>query len=359
MTSPLASIADEVILIDNLSSFGTADNHTGPGGLTGRMDYGNGNVSFDQFLGQALSSVGTPVPNLLLGGVPQESPSSFYRDGNIIAPISDPASAFDAIFSGGAPDPNATDGAAQAQALARRTSILDLVTQELTELSSAVGAEARVNLELHAESVRNFEQRLAGGSDPSGPSITCSTPAPVGDSGMDLQNSALNLGLAVEAFACDVTRVAAVQFGHHQSTQVSLPEVQGDWHNFLHSGLHEELKRLEMWMCDRFVETVQALKNRAAPDGNGTLFDQTLVIWTRDMGDAIVHNGNDMRFVVSGGAGGYFRYAPGGRYVNGQGTRHQRIFFNCFEALGVQSVEGFGASDVESEGRSPLAELCA
>jgi len=45
MTSPLASIADELILIDNLSSFGTADNHTGPGGLTGRMDYGNGNVS--------------------------------------------------------------------------------------------------------------------------------------------------------------------------------------------------------------------------------------------------------------------------------------------------------------------------
>ena len=157
------------------------------------------------------------------------------------------------------------------------------------------------------------------------------------------------------AFACDLTRVACVQFGHHQNTQVSLPEVgnPGNWHNdFIHSdNPRMRLTNLERWLALQFVATANKLKALPAPTGSGTLFDQTLMVWARDMGDSIGHNGNDMRFVFSGGAGGYLVTSPNGRYVNGGGDAHQRALLNCAAAMGVTDFTGFG--DVNAP-RTPL-----
>src|SRR5690606_34331884 len=131
-------------------------------------------------------------------------------------------------------------------------------------------------------------------------------------------------------------RVAAVQFGHHQNTQVNLPEVgtPGDWHNaFIHSdNPRTRLVKLEQWLAKQFVAAADKLKATPAPDGNGSLFDQTLMVWAREMGDAVLHDGSDMRFVLSGGAGGYLK--TGGSYINGGGQPHSRVLINILEAMG-------------------------
>ena len=43
-----------------------------------------------------------------------------------------------------------------------------------------------------------------------------------------------------------------------------------------------------------------------------TLFDNTLMVWARDMGDAQNHNQQSMRFVLASGNGGYLKTASGG-----------------------------------------------
>jgi hypothetical protein len=354
MTEGLAPLAANLTLIEKLSSLGTADNHAAPGGLTGLGYSGQRHTSVDVFIADRLRAAGvtTAIPNLLLGGVPTEQQTSFLRDGQRLSPIASPTAAFDAIFAGAAPG----DGNASAL-LRRRKSTLDLLKGELAGLSRELGSDERRKLELHTASIREVERRLTGDG---GGAATCAPPAEPSPAGQDLLNSAIHLDLAVTALACDITRVAAVQFGNHQSTQISIPEVgqPGDWHNsFIHGdNPRTRLTNLERWLCEQFVAAATKLRSLPDPDGDGTLFDSTLMVWARDMGDAVGHNGNDMRFVFSGGAGGYLRTSAGGRYLDGKGAAHQQALMTCCDAMGITDTAGFGDHNAP---REPLAALAA
>lgn len=352
MLEPLEPLRDSLILVDGLDSKATAENHAAPGGLCG-VGYGsNQKISVDQFISDAVGG-DTTFPSLILGSVSTESQSTFYRDNQILSPLFLPSTAYETLFDG-VSGGGGEDEATLALRLARRQSVLDLVTDQISTLSGELGAAERQKLELHTESIRELEDRLVSG----GASADCDPGGAPADSPESLTNCALHADLAVSAFACGLTRVAAVEFGHHQATQVSLPEIgSGDWHQFLHSNRFDEVVRLERWVAEQFVAAAERLKSLPAPDGGGTLYDQTLMIWTRGMGDAVVHNGTDMRFVIAGGAGGYLNHSPSGRYVEGGGEAHQRVLFNLCEAMGVSDFTGFGGDGGEFGAREPLSEI--
>jgi hypothetical protein len=349
MTEPLEPLRSNLVIVEHLSGQGTADNHGAPGGLTGLGYAGQNHLSVEQFIADGLraSGVATPIPSLLLGGVATEQQSTFWRGGQRLTPIFSPQTAYETIFAGVSPG-----GAPSADLLRRRQSALDHVRGELGQLAGALGGSERQKLELHTDSIRQLEERLSGGGGDSCEPVA----APVAG-GQPLLDSATHLDLAIAAFACDVTRVAAVEFGNHQSTQVSLPEVgaPGDWHNnFVHGdNPRARLVALERWLCQEFVGAGEKLQAIPAPDGDGTLFDQTLMLWARDMGDSVVHNG-DMRFVFAGGAGGTLRTSPGGRYIDGRGDAHQRALITCCHAMGLTDTTGFGDA---AASRAPLAEV--
>ena len=347
MTEPLAPLRPNLVLVEKLSSMGSADNHAAPGGLTGQGYSGQTRISIDQYVADRIRAAGvvTPIPSLILGSVKTEQQTTFYRNNQPLGPIYSPVAAYDAIFAGvGGVSPNL---------LRRRKSALDLVNSELKQLSNQLGSHERQKLELHAASIRAVEDRLTPGG-----TTACAAGTRPPEASQDLLASATHLDLAVTAFACDITRVASVQFGHHQNTQVSLSEVgnPGNWHNdFIHGdNPRARLASLERWLALQFVATANKLKALPAPTGGGTLFDQTLMVWARDMGDAVAHNGSDMRFVFSGGAGGYLVTSPNGRYVDGGGEAHQRALVNCGAAMGVTNFTSFG--DV-AQPRTPLDSI--
>lgn len=363
MTEPLSPINSDIIIVEKLDSHGTAGSHGAPGGLCGANFSGTPLISVDQYLSDQLKSAGvqTQIPNLVLGGVSSEGPSTFYRNNQALSPIAAPSTAYSAIFGAGVPDtPGDSSQSPALERLHRRQSMLDVLTGEIAQLSQGLGAEERAKLEAHADSIRQMELRLAQqeeqlqNPDP----VQCMTPSNPGDGSEPLLDAALHMDLAINAFACDLTRVATVEFGHHQNTQVNLPEVgaPGDWHNtFIHSdNPRTRLVNLERWLAGQFVAAVNQLKSTPAPDGNGTLFDQTLIVWARGMGDAVLHDGSDMRFVLSGGAGGYLR--PGNSYINGGGQAHSKVLFNMLEAMGVSDFSGMGSSTTD---KVPLSELRA
>lgn len=365
MTEPLAPLNSNLVLVEKLDSKGTANSHGGPGGLTGANFSGKPLISVEQYISDQLRNAGviTQIPNLVLGGVSSEAQSTFYRANRPITPIFSPSAAYAAIFGGGGQEfpGDSTEPPAQAR-IRRRKSMLDVLNGEIAQLSQALGAEERAKLEAHTQSLRQMEERLAQQEDllnnPVPVAVECSTPSDPGSGSEALMNSVLHMDLAINAFACDLTRVAAVQFGHHQSTQVSLAEVgsPGDWHNgFLHSdNPRTRLVNLERWLAGQFVAAANKLKETPAPDGNGSLFDQTLMVWARDMGDAVNHGGSDMRFVLSGGAGGYLR--TGGSYIDGGGRAHSKVLFNMVEAMGISDPSGLGDDTTD---REPLSEIRA
>lgn len=344
---PLAPIADTLLVVDNLDSKGTASGHAAPGGLTG-LGYGAQNaISLEQFVGDQLNQNGfTAFSSLILGGVSSEAQSTFYRDGKVLSPLFLPSAAFETVFASALGD-DSVDPQAR---LLRRTSILDVVGGQLRDLQAQLGTEERAKLDLHAESLRQLEQRLelqTQGGD-------CSVLARPSDPGQALANSALHVEIAINAIACGLTDVVAVEFGHHQATPVDIPSAVGDWHGFLHSNLTDELIATERFVAEQFLLAAQRLQETPAPEG-GSLYDHTVMIWTRGMGDAVIHAGNNMPYVLAGGAGGYLRQSPNGIYVDGGGEAHQRLLFNVCEALGIVDLAGFGSSDSNVGDREPLS----
>lgn len=359
MTEPLEPLKANLCIIEKLSSFGSASSHGSPGGLTGLNHGAPTHISVEQFISDRLPQM--PIKNLILGGVSSEQQTTFYREGRALTPIYSPQTAHQAIFSGFTPGGgNMTDPPGMTVAERRRRSALDLVKGELTALSGRLGAAEREKLELHADSIRQLEQSLeAGMGGGSEPIAECSVPGAPDAGSEPLLASASHLDLAVRALACGRTRVAAVQFGHHQNTQVSLPDVgsPGDWHNtFMHSDMapRTRLIELERWLCRQFVRAADQLKATPLLDGSGSLFDRTLMVWARDMGDGVLHSGDDMRFVFAGGSGSYLAFSPNGRYIDGRGAHHQSALVSMCEAMGVTDYSAFGDPN---QPRTPVPTL--
>jgi hypothetical protein len=362
-TSPLAAIRQHTVMIEGLPSGNPGDNHGSPDALTGLGFAASGRpdlVSVDQFIADGLLAAGVQasVPSLLLGAEATASGGkTMFNRGNNLPTISSPLSAFKAVFG------NAMNaGAAPPDLLLkRRKSTLDAISGQLQTLRQGVGTEARARLDLHLDSIRQIEKRLAGGG---GQIAGCGQDVGATDDTTDvLKANLVHLDILVGALACNATRVAAIQFGSDQVLQVNLPELglQGDEHGLmLHSGEGDGFKKLtqfEKWLSERFVDLVKRLEATPDPDGGGTLLDTTLVVWARDMGDGAAHNQQSMRFVFAGSK--YLKTDPNGRYIDfGGRVRHERALLSICEAMGITDFKGFGAADLGSN-KLPLAELRA
>jgi hypothetical protein len=396
MTQPLSAIKDNVLLVEGCPAGNPGDGHGSPAGLTGQGNgyYAVNNVqqlaiSVDQFVADKLvkSGVKRPLASLVLGSDTATGVTLSYRGGKAVAPIASPASAFATAFGGVSTGGGTMTGGTMTSpdlANKRRQSILDLVSKEITDVRGRVGKTEQEKLDAHLDSIRSLEAKLqassgstGGGSNPNA-AQACAGLAKPSDSTKThpaIANDLLHMDILVNALACDITRVGVIQFGTDQGLQVDLPDLQGDQHTgFIHSGANEQdaknnnastpfksLIAFEAWLATQFAKLVTDLKSKPDPDGGGgTLFDSTLVVWARDMGDAVNHDMKDMRFVLAGGAGGYLKQAAGGRYVNaggGANNRHERVLLNILEAMGITDYTGFG--DPGFAGKSPLAGIAA
>jgi hypothetical protein len=385
--APLRQIAGDAFFLNQFDSKGTAGNHGAPGAILA-ANYIQRD-SLDHFVAADLRSRGivTQVPSLHLGGVKGQQGISFRNNG-LQVPQFEVSEAFRTIFDGTAPpppvavpeQPNAPmqpAGPSQTRIrLLRRESVLDAVGADITQLELAFTGLEKEKLQLHIQSIRELEtrigQQLAIEQGQTAPPVGGGTTAPpppafispvacdqpqnrAGD--QPITNSAIHLELAMAAFACDITRVALVEFGHHQSCPVNIPGAQGDWHNdFMHASTdRSRLRATEQFMSTQIVNAVNRLKALPAPDGNGSLFDQTFVLWAREMGDAVIHAGGNMPFVVTGGAGGYL--GNGNRYLQGGGAFHLRVLMNAAEAMGVRDMSRFGDPNAGASDRTPFDGL--
>ncbi|WP_437967556.1 DUF1552 domain-containing protein [Sorangium sp. So ce260] len=358
-TSPLADVKQHVVLVDGLPSGNPGNNHGAPDGLTG-LGFTDPTrlISVDQFIADKLAAGGTKtlIPSLLLGAEStlNNGRSPYYRKDNLPT-IASPKSAYSTLFGSAIPANTTSD-----ELLRRRRSVLDNLKSEISTLKGNLGSEQKYKLDLHLDSIRQIEERLSNTT--SGGGGACGAPtAPAGDPSNPLEANLLHMDLLVGAFACDITRVAAIQWGSDQAMTVELPDIglRGEEHGtMIHTGApaHLDLIKLEKWLAQRFVDLINKLKAIPEADGSGTLFDNTLVAWCRDMGDSPNHNMNEMKFVLASGEGGYLKTSPGGRYVRSS-ERHERVLLSLCDAMGVTDFSGFGDPNLPT--KSPLPGLAA
>jgi len=168
--------------------------------------------------------------------------------------------------------------------------------------------------------------------------------------------------------SCQLTRIVTFQFGHGGEkwyfrwlgiNQNSHDEIahKDDGSDPLVS---DKFFRISRWYAEQVAMLARALDR--FPEGEGSVLDNTLVVWTRDFGEANAHGSYNMKFVLAQGQGGYLKTNPNGRYIKGVSgnKRQERILLNMAEAMGVTDYSTFGDIGADFKpNKIPLGELKA
>jgi hypothetical protein len=302
---------------------------------TGAAEYWASGISVDQHVADALG-VDALTLGVRTGGANGNSRIS-YRDANQpVHPINSPIDAFDALFADAALPPDEL-----AALRARRLSILDRVSGDLEGLTSKLPGEASEKIGIHLDLVRDLETKLA-----SDVTVTCD-PSPV-PGGVDYGSNA-NFPLAarrqidvmVQALACGLTDVASLQLGNSGGSDLTpLWSDEGininvDAHTIAHEfnqtgGATAIANRvaLETAFFNIFGYLLDQLA--AIPEGDGTVLDNTLVLWTKNLGHN--HQGNEMLYLLAGGAGGAL---DSGRFVSFPDVAHNNLLLSVCQTMGL------------------------
>ena len=215
-------------------------------------------------------------------------------------------------------------------------SILDAIADQTTQLRRQIGAADNARVSEYLDSVREVEQRVAAMQarplDLALPEI----PSGVPDS-YD-EHVKLMLDLQVLAFRADITRVSTLMLGREASTRtyghIGVPDPH---HAISHHGYMPELMdRVEQ--INRYHVSLLAYyldQLAATPDGDGTLLDQSLILYGGCISDGNLHSHVGLPALLAGGAAGQLE---GGRHLRyADDTPHANLLQTMLEKVGVEA----------------------
>jgi hypothetical protein len=334
----------------------------GPSGL-GRADHiidGTvGGPSIDQVIasnigtGQRFTSLSLGVQSTSTILEPMVIRMSYRGPGDPIVPQDDPGKAFAMLFG----DTQASQAAVMATQK-RRGTVLDAVLADLTELSATVSAADKIKLDAHATSIRELEKQLltvgdtmssCRGVTPVAPTVSLTPYNCIQDSrpatcvGDFATISAAQIQILTLALACDLTRVATIQWSTAESTVVhSELAITGEHHLMSHDDTDDapQLTKINTWYAQQLAMLLDQLSTITDADGQ-TLLDGSIVWWANELSRGSDHDRTDLPYVLAGQGNGALR--PG-RYVQNKGDPHNKLFAAFLNMFGVP-VTSFGAAE--------------
>lgn len=242
-----------------------------------------------------------------------------------------PRLVFENLFGeGGTPE-------ARRDALKRRASLLDSVSEEMRRFQLDLGAGDRNKVEEYFESVREVERRIQLAEANVAENPLPDLDRPVGVPVAYADHARLMFDLQLLAFQGDITRVVSFQLAREASTR-TYPEagVPDAHHPVSHHGKNPEkllkLAKINQFHVSLFAEFLE--KMAATREGDGTLLDHSLYMYGSGMGDSDAHDHTDLPILVAGGAAGNMR---GGRHVRyEQHTPLSNLHLTLLNKAGVE-----------------------
>jgi len=258
--------------------------------------------------------------------------------------IRNPRVVFDEMFGGLAA--SGTREEQQARQADDR-SILDWLGTAIVRLNADLGAGDRRRLADYLDNIREIERRLQAveAFNASGEARVFPA-APKGVPDSFTEHIRLMFDLQLVALRSDITRVFAFKLGRDNSNRV-YPEsgFTGAFHpTSHHSGKIEKI--LDFAKLNQFhVSQLSYLleRMRDTPDDDGSLLDNSVVLYGSPMGDSNLHNHKKVPFFIAGHAGGRIK---GGRHIKAPGgTPLANAMLGVLHALGADDITQFGDSD--------------
>lgn len=251
-----------------------------------------------------------------------------------VPPQNDPLVVFNDLFSDFMTAPN------QLQSVrAQRRSVLDAVGGQFEALKSRAGYHDQIRLEAHLAMVRDLEVRLENERVTGDACFAPETPPEQEPDSEDTmpEISRLHIDLMVMALACDLTRVASLQYSNAKN-HIRFPWLDslGDGHQLSHAGPSNDDARTQWikrdsWLAQEFAYLLTKLDS--VQEGEGTMLDHTAVLWINELSQGNTHSHVDMPYVLAGSAGGYF---DTGRYVDLGNVPHSDLLVSLQNAFGIE-----------------------
>ncbi len=353
---PLEAFKDRLLVLKGLCNKvrGDGDNHmrgmscllTGielfPGNIQGGSDTPAGwasGISIDQELKnyfQSKEDTRTRFGSLEFGvGVTDRADPwtrmSYAGPNNPIAPISDPYQMYGKLYG-------------QLKDKENLESVLDGVKDDLNKVRKLISVEDRRLLEDHEALVRQMEKEVAETGRQKLRVAPPSLEEAVTDQNDNLPRlSRMQIDLLVNSFVNDMARVATLQYTKSVGmAHMNWLDIKDGHHSLSHEPDKDEtaqskLVKINRWFCGELRYLAEKLATTPEPGGEGTLLDNTLILWTNELGKGNSHTLDNIPCLLVGGGFG-FRM---GQSLKLDKVPHNRLHLALAHAVGHR-METFG-----------------
>jgi hypothetical protein len=251
-----------------------------------------------------------------------------------VAPIDDPYQMFAKLFG-------------QSKERENLASVLDELVDDLKKLRGVVSAEDRRLFNEQAEFIRATERKLQTAS-----TAPAAHAEPELEAGVKRQNdsmpaiSKMQIELIVNSFVNDFARVATLQYTNSVGqARMHWIGVDDGHHGLSHepdsnAEAQQQLTKINRWYCEQLALLANRLAETPEPGGDGSLLDNTLLVWTNELGKGNSHTLDDIPFVLVGGGLGLRM----GRSLKLSQVPHNRLLMALAHGFG-HHVSRFGDGD--------------
>ncbi len=218
-------------------------------------------------------------------------------------------------------------------------SVLDGVESDFRKITSKLSPEDKVLLEQHLTLVREVETELQKQRAEPG----LNHPVPDLDPEIELVNdntpavSRMQIDLLVNSLANNMARVATLQYMRSVGqARMKWLGIEEGHHGLSHEpdadlSAQEKLEKINTWFCGEVAYLAKRLADTPEPGGvGGSMLDNTLLVWTNELGKGNSHTLNDIPVVLVGGGCGFKM----GRSLQLGGVTHNRLWMAIAQAMG-------------------------
>jgi hypothetical protein len=247
-----------------------------------------------------------------------------------VAPIDDPYQMFNKLY-----------GRSRDHALAR--SVLDDLQTDLAKLRSLVSGDDRRLLDEHTHFVRDMEKELQAAQSELQHPVPQLEPGLRRDNDLMPRISKQQIDLLVASFQADFARVASIQYTNSVGmARMRWLGITEGHHTLSHEPdsnkkAQEELTAINKWFCEQVAYLARRLAETPEPGGPGSLLDNTMIVWTNELGKGNSHTLDNIPFVLVGGGLG-FRMGVCHKYRR---EAHNRLLLSLAHAFG-HHIKTFG-----------------
>lgn len=359
--APLAAHRDKMLVLSGLDQYngqalgdGAGDHaRAGASWLTGvhpKKTQGadiHAGVSADQIAAKEIGKA-TTLPSLelgledgrLVGGCDSGYSCAYSNTVSWASPTTpmplemNPRAVFERLFGDG----ETTDPAARALQARQDRSILDFVRADAARLGTGLGVSDKRKLSEYLDAVREIEVRIQKIEKQDPNAVTLPTlDRPAGIPPTFEEHINLMFDLMTIAFQADLTRVITLMIGREGGNRTYRNIGVPDAHHGLSHHFNDAAKIAKLQKIDEHHVTQLALflsKLQATKEGDGTLLDNSMIMYGSSLSDGNRHEHVDLPCVLAGGGGGRFK---GGRHIQyKKGTPMTNLFLSMLDTAGVR-----------------------